>query len=128
MVNIKTGEVRINSNLCFRPQYTFEEFKHTPYYTGQDEMRVIYLDEKQFIDGNTYIVSFFFREGKIYAISLINCDIDFTEEKEVDRKHVHDKILRKSGVKSGEKYEWGFIESEYDTKSNISSINIYYSK
>ena len=29
-------------------------------------------------------------------------------------------------LNKGEKYQWGKIVSEYDVRSNISSINIYY--
>lgn len=43
-----------------------------------------------------------------------------------DRKKIHDKILTEMGLLQGEKYQWGKIVSEYDVRSNISSINIYY--
>ena len=46
--------------------------------------------------------------------------------KEFDGKKIHDKILTEMGLLQGEKYQWGKIVSEYDVRSNISSINIYY--
>ena len=50
----------------------------------------------------------------------------FSESNERDRKKIHDKILTEMGLLQGEKYQWGKIVSEYDVRSNISSINIYY--
>ncbi|WP_236354814.1 hypothetical protein [Konateibacter massiliensis] len=74
MIDIKTGIFKIDDDLIFSPNFSYDDFKKTPYFKGQDSIRMIYLDNKQRIDGKTYIVSFFFREEKIYMISLINCD------------------------------------------------------
>ena len=71
-------------------------------------------------------MSLFFRDGIIYMVSLIFCDEKFSESNERDRKKIHDKILTEMGLLQGEKYQWGKIVSEYDVRSNISSINIYY--
>lgn len=60
-------------------------------------------------------------------VSMINCDCDISMEQEMQRKEVHDKILEDMGIQSGNVYSWGKIVSQYDSKSNISSINIYYS-
>ena len=43
-----------------------------------------------------------------------------------ETEKIHDKILTEMGLLQGEKYQWGKIVSEYDVRSNISSINIYY--
>ena len=126
MINIHTGVLKINSDLIFSSSYTFEDFKRTPYFNGQDGVRIIYLDEKQIINGRTYLVSFFFREGKIYMVSLINCDENILEDNEKIRKERHDKILLHEGIEDGKEYNWGKIESKYDARSNVSSIDIFY--
>ena len=105
---------------------TFLEFKKTSFYDNQNPNKIIYLVEPQIIDDKKYIVSLFFRDGKIYSFSLLNIDFDFTVETEKERKQIHDKILLSYQIVSGKKYSWGMIESEYDSRSNISSINIFY--
>lgn len=126
MINIQTGVLKINNDLTFFPYFYYEDFKRTPYFKGQDGVRIIYLDEKQIIEGRTYIVSFFFREGKIYMVSLINCDDNISEDREKERKKIHDRILLQEGIESGKEYNWGKIESKYDVRSNVSSIDIFY--
>jgi hypothetical protein len=101
-------------------------FKKTSFYDNQNPNKIIYLVEPQIIDDKKYIVSLFFRDGKIYSFSLLNIDFDFTVETEKERKQIHDKILLSYQIVSGKKYSWGMIESEYDSRSNISSINIFY--
>lgn len=126
MVDISTGMMKINDELSFYPGFLFDDFKKTKYYNGQDEIRIIYLDEKQIIMGNKYIVNFFFRDNKIYVVSLINCDEDILESEESRRKDIHDEILKKNNIENGYEYFWGKVISEFDTRSNISSINVYY--
>lgn len=89
-------------------------------------MQKIYLNEAEVIDGRTYIIGFFFMNKKNYMVSLFNCDKDISAKEEKNRKIIHDKILQKNEIESGKQYPWGKIVSEYDAKSNISSINIYY--
>jgi hypothetical protein len=126
MIDISKGVLKIDDTLSFYPGFRFEDFKETKYYNGQDGIRVIYLDEKQIIDGKQYIVNFFFRNNRIYVVSLINCDEDISESDESNRKIVHDEILKQNQIESGYQYPWGKVLSEFDARSNISSINIYY--
>lgn len=128
MIDIKSGIIKINNNLEFYPSFNFNDFMKTPYFNGQDGIKMIYLNEKQIIDGKTYIIGFFFRNNTIYMVSLINCDNEIPENEEQSRKMIHDEILKQYGIKSGEQYTWGRIESEYDFRSNVSSINIYYNE
>lgn len=79
----------------------------------------------QFGQGGLPQVSFFFREGKIYMVSLINCDENISEDREKERKEIHDRILIQEGIESGKEYNWGKIESKYDVRSNVSSIDIF---
>ena len=61
-------------------------------------------------------------------VTLINCDKDFQENEEKNRKGIHDSILQENGIEDGKENKWGKVVSEYDARSNISSINIYYLK
>lgn len=82
MLDISKGFLTISDELTIFPGFSFEQFKHTKFYKNQDGVRIIYLDEQQIIDNRKYIVSLFFRNGK--------------------------------------------ISSDYDARSNVSSIDIMY--
>ena len=123
-MDISKGIVEIDNELVVKPNFTFEQFKETKYYTNQDGIRIIYLDEPQIIKNRKYIVSLFFRDGKIYMLSLICCDEEYSEKDESKRKDLHDLILKELGVLENSNFEWGEIKSIYDARSNISSINI----
>lgn len=86
MLDIYNGFFKISDELTIFPGFTFEQFKHTKFYKNQDELRIIYLDEQQIINNKKYIVSLFFRNGKIYMVSLICCDKEFSEKDEAKRK------------------------------------------
>ena len=122
-MDISKGIVEIDNELVVKPNFTFEQFKETKYYTNQDGIRIIYLDEPQIIKNRKYIVSLFFRDGKIYMLS---CDAEYSEKDESKRKDLHDLILKELGVLENSNFEWGEIKSIYDARSNISSINIIY--
>ena len=126
MIDLQTGNIMIYPDLILHSNLTFLEFKKTSFYDNQNPNKIIYLVEPQIIEDKKYIVSLFFRDGKIYSFSLLNIDFDFTVETEKERKQIHDKILLSYQIVSGKKYSWGMIESEYDSRSNISSINIFY--
>lgn len=125
-MDLSKGRININNELIVQPNFTFEQFKETKFYKNQDGIRIIYLDGLQIIESKKYIVSLFFQSGKIYMLSLICCEQDFSENDEYKRKDLHDMILYELGVLSNSKFEWGEIESVYDARSNISSINILY--
>ncbi|MBD5452851.1 MAG: hypothetical protein HDR30_00795 [Lachnospiraceae bacterium] len=126
MKKIDAGLVRISEDLTISPGYSFEEFKSTKFYKKQDGIKIIYLDEQQMIEKHQYIVSLFFRTGKIYMVSLICCDKDYSESDEYKRKALHDNILKELGIIEKRKFDWGMISSDYDARSNISSINVTY--
>ncbi len=123
---IRDGFISISNKLTIYPGFSFEQFKHTKFYKGQDGIKIIYLDGQQIIDDRKYIVSLFFRNGKIYMVSLICCDKEFSENDEKKRKILHDDILQELGISPEERHSWGKISSAYDDKSNLSSINIVY--
>lgn len=43
-MDISKGIVEIDNELVVKPNFTFEQFKETKYYTNQDGIRIIYLD------------------------------------------------------------------------------------
>ncbi|EBF5235560.1 TPA: hypothetical protein KG938_002551, partial [Listeria monocytogenes] len=126
MLNTVNGELKINDELIVHPEYQFDEFKNTEYYDGQDGIKIIYLEKIQKIDTYHYFVNLFFKEKQLYSVSLINCDQNISESNEIDRKTIHDKILSENGIQNNVSYNWGKIISEYDPRSNISSIDIFY--
>ena len=70
MIDLKKGIIKINDNLIFSPNFSYEDFKKTPYFNGQNNVRMIYLNEYQIIEGRKYMVSFFFKKDKIYILNL----------------------------------------------------------
>lgn len=126
MLDISNGFFTISEELTIFPGFSFEQFKHTRFYENQDEVKIIYLEEQQIIDNRRYIVSLFFRNGKIYMVSLICCDKEFSEKDEDKRKKLHDDILNELGINQKKEYTWGKIASDYDARSNVSSIDIIY--
>ncbi len=125
--NINKGIIKVADGLIVAPNFTFGQFKKTKFYKNQDGIKIIYLDGYQVIEKRKYLVSLFFRNGKIYILSLICCDEEYSERDEPKRKELHDKVLQEFGVFGNGKFGWGKIESAYDMRSNISSINIVYS-
>ena len=97
MLDISNGFFKILDKLIIFPGFSFEQFKNTRFYKNQDGLRIFYLDEQQIIDNRKYIVSLFFRNGKIYMVSLICCDKEFSEKDEDKRKILHDDILNEFG-------------------------------
>ena len=57
---------------------------------------------------------------------MICCDEEFSENDEDKRKILHDNILNKLGINQQMEYSLGKISSDYDARSNISSIDIVY--
>ncbi|MCD7835588.1 MAG: hypothetical protein LUG83_02815 [Lachnospiraceae bacterium] len=125
MMNLRSGIIEINGEK-FSPGYTFEDFKNSGFYNGQDGVRIIRLKETVRITENNYIVSLFFRNGILYMLSLICTDVDFQFSEEIKRKQLHDGILEKNGLDTESFFNWGSIKSVYDPKGNVSSINIIY--
>ena len=114
---IDKGVISLSDDLVITSGYTFDQFRATRYYKGQKPERVFWLDEKFMFQGHSFMVSLFFRSGVIYMLSLLCCDLEFGMEEEKKRKELHDEILQSWGID---------VESVYDARSNISSINIVY--
>ena len=124
--DIRNGILRLSEDLILSPEYTFEDFKKTSYYKGQDGIRVITLDDRYNIDGNTFLVSIVFVDGRIDNVSLVCTDEEFSWETEPERKKLHDRILNDWGLSGENLFDWGNISSVFDAKSCVSSIVIRY--
>jgi hypothetical protein len=112
--------------LTLSPNFTFKDFMKTPYYNGQSEMRMIYLGKKYIINGKEYYVSLFFEDGFLNVVNLTYADESISEEDEMKRKEIHDKILEENGIEVNKEYGWGKVVSSYDPKGNSSNIIIAY--
>lgn len=126
MRKIKEGLIRISDELTISPGFMFDQFKKSKFYKNQDGIRIIYLDGQHIIENRKYLISLFFKNERIYLVSLMCCDKEYSEKTEHERKILHDDILKELKIVNGERYDWGVISSDYDAKSNISSINIIY--
>lgn len=127
LMDLRSGTIKINDDLIIHPQYSFEDFQKTRFYKGQDDARVIYIEEPQIIDGRKYLVDLVFHSKKIYSVSLCNIDVELLGwEDEPKRKEIHDEILIENGILNGCQYGWGNIVSACDPKSGSSTIGIFY--
>lgn len=124
-MDFENGIIVIDDEII-KPGYTFSDFCKSSFYSGQDEIKLIYLNGEKEIDDHRFVVSLFFRKEKLYMISLICCDIEYTMETEFRRKKLHDEILSKYCIDNEKEFFWGKVYSEYDNRSNLSSINIIY--
>lgn len=118
MLDISNGLFKISDELTIYPGFSFEQFKHTRFYKNQDGLRIIYLDEQQIIGNRKYIISLFFRNGKIYMVSLICCDKEFSEKDEDKRKILHDDILNELGINQQMEYCWQRTDSKIKEAGN----------
>ena len=124
-MNFETGTVLIDG-VEIGPGYSFHEFCKSPFYKQQDGIRTIPLEGIKYIDGNHYHISLCFREATICFVSLICCDKEFTKKTEYQRKELHDQILTQYSIAGEKEFWWGKVTSEYDRRSNISSIDLIY--
>ena len=124
--DIRNGILRLSEDLILSPEYIFEDFKKTSYYKGQDGIRVITLDDRYNIEGNTFLVSLVFVDGRLDNVSLVCTDEEFSWETEPERKKLHDRILNDWGLSGENLFEWGNISSVFDAKSCVSSVVIRY--
>ena len=120
-----TGKITIGG-VEFYPGFTFEDFKKTPFYTNQDGIRIIRLNDAMKIDSHKYIVNLFFRDYKLYMISLVSIDIDIPFEEEEKRAELHRQILEEYGLSDVNAFSWGTLKVIYDPRSNSSKIGLTY--
>ena len=126
MIDFNSGIIQISDDLRIYRGFSFDEFRKTSFYTGQDPERSFYLNDKQCVDGRNYRIGLFFRSSVIYMVSLICCDKVFDMETEPERKNFHDLILKEYNINSRQTYDWGRVSSNYEPRGNISSIDVTY--
>lgn len=124
-MDYRTGKLTLR-NEVFHKGYTFKQFKKSSVYKIQDDIKLFTLEGKYKIDNRNFYISFLFEHGVLYTISLCCDDPEISFENEPNRKILHDNILAEYGLSDNEEFSWGNVNSVYDRKSNISSINIIY--
>ena len=124
-MNPETGRITIGG-VEFYPGYTFEDFKKTHFYTNQDGIRIIHLNDIIEIDAHKYLVNLFFRDYKLYMISFVCIDIDIPFEEEEKRGVLHKQILAEYGLSDVNIFPWGVLKTVYDPRSNANRIAIIY--
>ena len=82
MNNISKGIISLSDDLVITSGYTFDQFRSTRYYKGQNPERAFWLEEKFMLQGHTFMAGLFFRNGVIYMLSLLCCDLEFGMEEE----------------------------------------------
>ena len=75
------GVISFSDDLVITSGYTFEQFRNTRYYKGQNPERVFWLDEKFMFQGHSFMVGLFFRSGVIYMLSLLCCDLEWRKKR-----------------------------------------------
>lgn len=58
MIDIIDGKIKMKEGIIIGPTYTFDEFKSSKFYNGQDGIRIINIGEKQTINDKKFIVCF----------------------------------------------------------------------
>ena len=124
-MNLKSGIIEVNDEVI-SPGYNFTDFQKSSFFDGQDGIGIIKIKDIVQIENSNYVVSLFFRNKNLYIMSLVCVDIDIPFSEEIKRKQLHDKILKEHGLNDKSVFEWGSIESVYDPKGNVSSVNIVY--
>ena len=126
MFNIDNGHFSISDDLVIIPGYSFDQFKKTHFYNGQDGIRTIQLPEEIVLWNHRFIVTLFFRNHIIYLVDLYCADSDCEGLEEPEMKSYHDNILIKNGLQSENQYSWGKIISSCSPRDNIASIIVLY--
>ena len=140
MIDKKSGELVIKSiHLRLGPRLSRSEFLSFP--IGKSAKIVVknepfcsYNIGKHEISGFIFAVTIYFYYETLESISISSVDnestlrSDWSEEKELEKKEIHDRWLNQMlGKSSSHYYKWGEVWSGYDPKAGFSSIEIRYS-
>ena len=86
------------------------------------------------ISGLVFIVIIYFYDELLESVSLTSVDDNsreswsaWSEEKELEKKEIHDAWLKTILGSASSHYKWGDVWSGYDSKAGFSSIEIRYS-
>lgn len=124
-MNLKKGILTVGQE-TFSPDYTFEDFQRSAFYEGQSASSAIELTGSHDIAGNRFLISLIFDDQRLHMIVLGCIDEEIPRDHEMDRKVLHDEILKKHGIVPGKKYGRFTIESNYFPKENAAVILITY--
>jgi len=140
MIDRKTGELTIESiPLRLGPDFTRTELQscllaNSSSVLIRNESFCSFSIGLYEITGLHFIISLWFYDEKLDCIDLVHSDkkfgsswADWSESRELDRKHVHDEWLISLLGSPPYTYDWGTISSDFDKKSGGSSIVIRYS-
>ena len=110
----------------FYPGYTFEDFKRSHFYTDQDGILSIDLDHPVQIMNHTYLISICFMDYELDRLFLYCIDKEIPDDREIERKKLHEQILADQGLAPVNNYPWGSVDSCYDNRINRYFIAIVY--
>ena len=139
MIDKKSGELVIESiPLRIGPPLSRTEFLSHP--AGKSASIVVknepfcsYNLGTHEISGLNFTVTVYFYNELLESISISSVDnesaswSDWSEQKELERKEIHDRWLKNLLGKASSHHKWGEVWSGYDSKAGFSSIEIRYS-
>ena len=139
MIEKKSGELVIEAiPLRIGPHMSRSEFLSLP--VGKSASIVVrnepfcsYNIGRHEISGLVFAVTIYFYNELLESVSISSVDnestswSDWSEEKELKKKEMHDRWLKKLVGKASSHYKWGEVWSGYDSKAGFSSIEIRYS-
>jgi hypothetical protein len=140
MIDKKSGELMIESiPLRIGPSLSRKEFLSLP---GGKSASIVVKNEpfcsynigKHEISGLGFTVTVYFYDELLESISMssVNDELgtswsDWSEQKELKRKELHDRWLKNILGNRSPHHKWGEVWSGYDAKGGFSSIEIRYS-
>jgi hypothetical protein len=140
MIDKTSGELVIESiSLRIGPRLSRTEFLSIP--IGKSASIVVknepycsYNIGRHEISGLVFIVIIYFYDELLESVNLTSVNdksseswSDWSEQKELERKEIHDRWLKNILGNASSNYKWGEVWSDYDSKAGFSSIEIRYS-
>ena len=139
MIDKRSGELVIESiPLRIGPHLSRTEFLSLP--IGKSASIVVknepfcsYNIGRHEISGVVFIVTVYFYNELLESVNLSSVDkessaswSDWSEQKELKKKEIHDRWLKNILGNASFNYKWGEVWSGYDSKAGFSSIEIRY--
>jgi hypothetical protein len=139
MIDKKSGELLIDAiPLRIGPRLSRTEFLSLP--VGKSASIIVrnepfcsYNIGTHEISGLIFTVTVYFYGELLESVSISFVEnestslSDWSEQKELEKKEIHDTWLKSLPGKASSHYKWGEVWSGYDPKAGFSSIEIRYS-